>query len=320
MKDIKVVVDKRTELMDVLLYISNYRKEYPNLMLFNRDINYVNDVYNKFSKFSDTQTVKLLNEIIEKYNFCYDAPYSLAMQLNDDFKMGELLPYPFARRLGSDSIVVDFMKSIKEFVEISGFEQFYMEHSDLYQRFIDKAKQAIDFKLLSKFEEFYKIDSDVEYIINLLPLCGRDGRGAFYDYRKDGEFVINFSNDLKGEFDVLVNYPLTPRIFHIFTLCYLRRIVDEGNIEVHATEEFDKILKTKYTAGTNLQYICEEIAVVLRAIFKAKYQGYDVQDALNEIKSQNRERINKIYDILKVWQKSNDCLETYLQQIFDLFW
>ena len=91
MKDIKVVVDKRTELMDVLLYISNYRKEYPNLMLFNRDINYVNDVYNKFSKFSDTQTVKLLNEIIEKYNFCYDAPYSLAMQLNDDFKMGQLL-------------------------------------------------------------------------------------------------------------------------------------------------------------------------------------------------------------------------------------
>ena len=61
MKEIDVRIDKRTELMSVLLYISNYRKEYPNLILFNKDIKYVKDVFDYFLKFQNHKAVKLLN-------------------------------------------------------------------------------------------------------------------------------------------------------------------------------------------------------------------------------------------------------------------
>ena len=124
MNRIEIGIDKRTEVMSVLLYISNYRKEFPNLINYNRDIPYINDVFENFSKFSKHETVLLLNEIIEKLPFSYDAPYVLATQLNSDFTRGELLPYPYKNRLKSSEIVVKFMESVKDFVKDSDFEMF----------------------------------------------------------------------------------------------------------------------------------------------------------------------------------------------------
>ena len=117
MKEIDVRIDRRTELMSVLLYISNYRKEYPNLILFNKDIKYVKDVFDHFSKFQNHKAVKLLNQIVETLNFSYDAPFQLAWELKEDFSVGKLKSYPFKNRLNCSPIVEEFMKEIKTFAE-----------------------------------------------------------------------------------------------------------------------------------------------------------------------------------------------------------
>lgn len=181
MNKVEIRVDKRTEIMSVLLYISNYRKEFPNLVLFNKDIEYVKDVHETFSKFSDHKAVVLLNEIIEKLNFCYNAPYQLAWELKEDFSVGKLLADPYKGRLKSAKVVAEFMSEIKDFAEKSGFEKFYNDHLKYYQNCINIAKAVTDFEQISHFEEFFKEQTEREYIVNLLPLHAETG--SYYDFR-----------------------------------------------------------------------------------------------------------------------------------------
>ena len=144
MNKVEVRIDKRTELMSVLLYVSNYRKEFPHLVLFNKDVEYVRDVHEAFSKFANHKAVELLNEIVEKLNFSYNAPFQLAWELKEDYSIDKLLADPFKDRLQSAPVVESFMKEIKDFAEKSNFEQFYNEHLEYYQKCIDRAKTAID--------------------------------------------------------------------------------------------------------------------------------------------------------------------------------
>ena len=64
MNRVKIGIDKKTELMGVLLYVSNYRKEFPNLINYNRDIEYINEIYKSFSSFSNHKTIEILNQVI----------------------------------------------------------------------------------------------------------------------------------------------------------------------------------------------------------------------------------------------------------------
>lgn len=319
MKEVKIVVDKRTELMSVLLYISNYRKEYPDLLLFNKDIEYVKDVSETFSKFAKHKAVVLLNEIVEKLNFQYDAPYILATQLNEDFSVGNLLEYPYRSRLQSSAVVLNFLNQIKDFAEKSCFEKFYHDHENIYKRYIDKVKASTDFEQLSHFEEFFKIDTKRNYVVNLLPLEAR--AGAYYDYRDDSTFVAHFRSDYEDEFG-LVDKGVTNRIFKIFTLCLLRNLIEKNDIKVPNTKEFSKILKSQFITINNVQYICEEIKDILRILFQKSFLNIEddvVKEKLDAFKTEDKHRVYKTYEILQDWQKSNDQIDKYLQQIFDLY-
>lgn len=99
--DIKVTVDKRTELLGILMLIGNYKNKYPHLVKEYNAKDYYNKIHNYFDKFSNDKTVLLFNEIVEKLNFCYGAPVELFLQLNKDFSFNKkiLNEYPFVGRL-----------------------------------------------------------------------------------------------------------------------------------------------------------------------------------------------------------------------------
>lgn len=311
MNEIKVIVDKRTECMSALLYISNYRKEFPELITHNRDVSYVNDIHETFTKFSNHRAVLLLNEIIEKLNFCYDVPYLLATQLNDDFSVGELLEYPFRSRLNSSPIVLEFLNEIKDFAEKSEFEKFYEAHKESYQENADKTCSLINFELLSKFEEFFKMNTKIKYVVNFLPLENR--KGCYYDKHKVCTIFIR--NNIEDE-------DITYQIFSVLSLCLLRNMVEENNLNVPLSNNFAKILKVKYTPINNIQYICGKISEILKIVFQknvSKFDDDEINEALLSCEIEEGEKVFKIYDILQEWQKSDAKLEKYLQQILDLF-
>ena len=265
----------------------------------------------------------LLNEIIENLSFTYDAPVVLATQLEEDYTATDLSEYPFKNRLKSSPLVFEFLKSIKGFVQESGFEKFYQKHLNFYEDCIKKVGAKIDFKQLSHFEEFYKENTDREYIINLLPL--HSNNNLYYDYFNDDKYIINLAPDRNGSFDSIENY-FEGWIFKIFSCCKIRSIIEKFNLSVKQQKKFEDMLKTQYVASGNINYVCEQIVKVLRTAFKEKYcpQFLEidpnlVQNELEMFKNNGLENANEIYDIVINWQRSNQSFEDCLQQILNLF-
>ncbi len=168
--EIKVCVDKKTELMGVLLLISDYGKLYPELVEVCHNEEYREKVYKHFAAFKNEKAVKLLNEICNKLNFCYDAPIALILQLDENFKFDALLPYPFEERLESSNLVIEFLNELPHFVEVSRFEEFYNSNQKFYSKILEETERFINPDMIEEFfNEFYKMDISTKFVINLLP-------------------------------------------------------------------------------------------------------------------------------------------------------
>ena len=112
-KVIEVKVDKRTELLGIMLLISNYGESCSELIDEMGNKEYRDEIIEKFSTYRNEKAIKLLNQIIDNLSFNYDAPSYLFMQLNEDFTLGELEEYPFKTRLCSAPIVIEFLNEVK---------------------------------------------------------------------------------------------------------------------------------------------------------------------------------------------------------------
>lgn len=168
--EIKVCVDKRTELMGVLLLISDYGKYDPELVEVCHNDEYREKVFKHFAAFKNEKAVKLLNEICNKLNFNYDAPIALILQLNENFEFDELLPYPFENRLESSDLVIEFLNELPHFAEVSKFEDFYNSNQKYYNKILKETERFVHTEVLEKFfSEFYKMDLSTKFVINLMP-------------------------------------------------------------------------------------------------------------------------------------------------------
>ncbi len=215
------------------------------------------------------------------------------------------------------------MNEIANFAKESNFENFYESHVAYYESCIQNAKSKIDQKQIPHFQQFFKEDENRRYVVNLLPLCSRNG--TFYDIRFDDKIVANISNNQQGNFDEL-GENMAGRLFNIYALCKIMKIVEDENIVVPRAKDFEKVMKSEYTAGDNLQYIATEIAHVMRTSFKKmfcpEFLEIDpslVENELTMFKNSGRTHVFEIYDLLLEWQNSNEPLKNWLQRMFDLF-
>lgn len=186
---IKVTVDKRTELMGVLLLNSEYITKHADLVAECNNKEYRDKIIEHFSKFKDEKIFKLLNEIFEKYYFNYDAPIYLILQLNEDFTYNKLPNYPFKERLGEDKLILDFLNEIPKFVEKTNFIEFFNSNKDFYKKGINQIENLIkDYKIIDFLTDFYKLDlSHIKFVINLMHFA----TGSNYGTQNKNEFVCN---------------------------------------------------------------------------------------------------------------------------------
>lgn len=171
MNNIEIMVDRRTELLGILLLISNYNKNYGFLIEECGNKEYRNKIFNSFSQFKDEKAVQLLNQIFDELNFRYDAPVSLFLQLNEDFTYDKLDKYPFETRLNKSKLVLDFLKEVPNFAKAINFEEYYNSNKAFYNEIIEETNSKIDIERIVDFiSKFYKMDiSNIKFVLNLLP-------------------------------------------------------------------------------------------------------------------------------------------------------
>jgi len=181
-----VTVDKRTELLGILLLISDYNKIFPHLIEELDNKEYRENIFNRFLQFKDDKTVKLFNKLINELNLCYDAPVSLFLQLNEDFTYNELEEYPFYNRLQQSNLVLEFLNELPEFARKINFEQFYNDNLAFYQEIIAKTRKDSNADQIMQFmQDFYKMDFNKNsFKVNLLP------------YTTNGNFGTTIKNEI----------------------------------------------------------------------------------------------------------------------------
>lgn len=223
--NIEVKVDKRTELLGVIMLLSKYNEKYPQLLEECNNKEYREKVFETFDKYKNEKAIKLFNKIINKLSFNYDAPVSLFLQLNEDFSYDELDVYPFYNRLGQSPIVLDFLKELPSFSKKINFEEYYKSNKDFYMSIIQSSKERIFADSIDSFMNyFYKIDlSDRKFIINLMPYGTRGNYGTHFKNTvcsnvglKGGESITFIEEDDFGtlplhEFSHSIINPLTDK-------------------------------------------------------------------------------------------------------------
>ena len=182
--NIEIKVDRRTELLGILLLISDYNKDFGFLIEECGNKEYREKIFNNFNQFKNEKAVQILNQIFEELNFRYDAPVSLFLQLNEDFTYDKLDKYPFSTRLKNSQLVLDFLNELPGFAKTINFEEYYISNQNFYEEIVKETNVKIDIESVLNFiENFYKMDiSNIKFVINLLP------------YTTNGNFGSNHNN------------------------------------------------------------------------------------------------------------------------------
>lgn len=179
MQEIEICVDKRIELIGILLRLSNYKNNYPNLVLNIKNYPYLDDVYLHFSPHKNHRAVTLLNEILIKGNsFAFDVPALLFLNLDGDYNFVGQDKEPFTDRLNKSKLVLEFLKEAKNFVNDTNFEEFYNSHVNVYEEEIQSFKNSVDISNILPFLKKLKIDiSGKRFVVILSLLFTKGGYG-----------------------------------------------------------------------------------------------------------------------------------------------
>ena len=130
-KNIVAIVDYRTELLGILMWISDYHNMLPELFRIYENKFYIDNILEKFSQYKDDEILKEFMNLVKKHEFEYDAPYALFLQLDEHFNCDSLDDYVFKERLENDSEVYKFLRKLEKFAEKIGFEDYYNSNIEL---------------------------------------------------------------------------------------------------------------------------------------------------------------------------------------------
>ena len=319
---IKFVVDKRTELMEVLLKLTDYFEFYPDLKV-EIETDYIKYVEKYFAPFKEHRAVNLLNEIIHNLNFCYDAPISLALQLNEDFTFTELEPYPFEERCDKDPRILEFLKEMKKFALDSNFDKFYNEHKKVFAKWISATQKQVGEQILDYMDKFYKEKLNRKYVINLMPLQTNGNYGCSvkdtsicnacikYNDKADKNFIFMWKDDssalVQHEFlHPLIN-PLTSKYFDYSKMPKLPK----------------KILKQMeeltYTDGET--YVDEQVIRCTTILYLTALHGEEKQEEwIKDEEEQGFIHTRPILQALKEYEKQDLPLRKYYPKLMEEFY
>jgi hypothetical protein len=216
-KKLKVIVDERMELMNVVQYLAGYP------ILAQGEFSYKQEVDSYFAPYKNHNAVKLYAHIYERY-FHFDGP-SIYLYHHSfpgfkkiaEFSADDARDYQF--NTYADSLAL-LMKEMKDFYKASNFHQFYTAHQPFYNNLIKTATDKIAGAdtIITLMEKYYG-KQNKEYIIVLAPLEHDGGYGPMVS-SKEGNTVyaiIGPMQDSKGvpEFDV--DHLLSDYVLHEFS-------------------------------------------------------------------------------------------------------
>ena len=326
----EIRIDKKSELMNIMLYLSDYNnllKNFDDKHPFNKSTTYGKDIIKHFSKFKKHKTIQLLNELVNgrfgknKNTFCYDAPICLIMQLNEDFTYSKLNRYPFHTRLCRDNRVLEFLDSIPQFVEDTRYENFFASHKTFYDVLIKEFKKNVDETLTDDIGFMYKLKLKNKFVVNLMPTIHQNNYG--FSLSK----VIYSNIDLpveNGTFDIKsMKKWLRWLLFHEFSHSIVNPLSDKYLSELYSPLSDKTISILNRQAYSNgVCYFNESVIRAMTILYENYFTKTTKNEEKNIIEEENRGFVHTrlLLDKLKEFQSMNISFEEFyptLQEVFE---
>ena len=229
----KVIVDKRTEFIGIVLMLSKYNQKYDFFKNPYSNEEYINDIMQWFDKYKNDEFIKLTNEIIDKYeNFNYATPLDLVLRYFDtNFNRIESADKPEYFDILNGRLIQKFLYELPSFANRTKFEEFYKNHSDFYNKCINfqqKYLQELPLNIEQYFLNFYGTDKSPNVRCNLL--LTNSCRGGF-GMEINGILYPSLTVDFKGEKQFSCSFTF---LFHEMSHPVINPLTDKylkGNVE-----------------------------------------------------------------------------------------
>ncbi len=282
---VEIIIDKRIELLGILLRLSNYGEKFPCLVSEYKNYNYLNNTIEKFKNFKDHKAIELLNEILKCEGFSYDAPICLFLQLDKNYVFNGHNSYPFVDRLKQSGAILEFLKEIKNFVDDTNFEMFYEENKAFYEKTINEFKKNSGIEnVLPWIKTFFKRNlQNKNFVVNLAMLLS----GGAFGCNFENTFYCIDSRSGNSEGDVIdfcsrESLWLQSRYMHEFAHSIVNPITDKYikriRIPYFAQETRNKQIKSAYLS---LASVIDETIIRSCQLIYIKDHGGELADFLS---------------------------------------
>lgn len=305
------LVDKRTELMSIVLALSQGNEYIEEHFSFNVQDEYRQKVYNHFSKFKHHKCVKLAKQIAENdEGFNFDNPIRLAFSLNKHLKFDGIIEDYLLKELENENLLNEFMEEIVKFAQDSNFEEFYNLNCDYYSSKIEELKQMFNAELfVCELQKFLKSNVEDNFNVNIIPMLINANHGFKVDNTNFANIGM-ISDNLKtiDKFNNGTTHTIIHEFAHNFVNCFT-----EGN-QLQIPENLEKELKNM-GYGNPIAYLNDTIVRAITIRLREKIQNIDVQKFFDREDKLGFIYVKKVYQELVNYEKQSLSWEEYFPRL-----
>lgn len=319
MKQLEVTVDKRTELMAIVLALSEcnmYAEEHFNLSILE---DYRQKVLQHFHKFKNHKCIMLAKELGNKETgFNYDNPIRLAFEIEKDLSCDGEISQEILDELKDKKLLKEFLYSICDFAKETKFDDFYNSQKGYYQKKIDEIKQIFNINnFLPCMEHFFKTKFNNNFFINIIPTLINSNHG----FIANGNCYANLgllSEDFKKI--ELFNKGYSHIIIHEFLHSFVNENTNK-NIRDIKLELVYQPNKNLQTMGYNnkISYINDTIVRALTIRLRKALDNIDDNKFLDKEASWGFVYIKDVYMEILNFEKQQLSWDKYYSNILHAF-
>ena len=173
----------------------------------NRNLPYSKDILNHFESFSSHEAVLMSNTLLQ-YGFGRDAPITFMLYLSQPLELRQQIAFTndlnLLDRSGGVDNLEQYRKSMKQFSEISNFEDFWNSKVPFYNQILDLTFADTGERDLVKILEDYFNETNDSYNILIIPsLAGGVGPKIRDADGKDMVYACIQATDMKDDIPYL---------------------------------------------------------------------------------------------------------------------
>ena len=320
-----ITIDPRMELLAVVQHFTTWADDHHT----NLNFDYVNEVENYFSSFSQHPAISKCQELIDN-GFTYDAPVNYILFHDYPPELTRLAPYSdyLTGRARGVTNLTDFADKLRDFAAETDFLNFYDSCKTFYDETLTLAFNTLgNMNYIELMEDYYG-ETKYKYIIIPTPLFDGGGYGPRVDL-PEGQYVYN----VLGPANLNNSIPAFGKesdfkhiILHEFSHSFVNPLTEKNIDEVNKSSElFEPIKEKMKEQAYSNWYVCVNEHLVRTNVIRMriKNEGESIKDDLMEYeKSRSFIYISQLDTLMQRYESNRTKYPTYedfYPEIINLF-